>query len=74
MKANVKEIHCPPLSFPCLMKGPGNIVLMTAQTSGQSYAGVAVATLTNGYKIGETRKDWLIDSFKVFDGEVTLSN
>lgn len=56
------------------MKGPGNIVLMTAQTSGQSYAGVAVATLTNGYKIGETRKDWLIDSFKVFDGEVTLSN
>lgn len=56
------------------MKSCGNIVLMTAQTSGREYTGVAVAQIANGYKIGETRGDWLIDSFKVFDGEVTLSN
>lgn len=57
-------------SFPKLMASSAHIVLFKSKRDG-----VVVARLKNAsYYIGDHRDDWIEDSFKDFDGSVTLSN
>lgn len=57
-------------SYPKIMYSTGHIVLFESKR-----AGTVLNRLKSGsYSIGAYRDDWVYDSFKDFEGSVTLSN
>jgi hypothetical protein len=57
-------------SYPKIMESTGHIVLFETKRSG-----TVLNRLKDGaYSIGVYREDWCADSFKDFEGSVTLSN
>ena len=70
MKVEVKD-KVSEIKFPCLMvtEEYDVIVLFTSSTKG-----ICVMSDHPNFKVGEYSNGWVIENFKLFDGEITLKN
>jgi hypothetical protein len=73
----VKENDIMDWSYPCLVKSSydGNIILALEKKGEHCFRGIIIHNSNNSnYHYGEHRNDWMLESFKIFDGELILRN
>lgn len=64
------------VGFPCLMKSISHetIILVTNQTTITTFTGTCINPGTSTNTIGKYSKDWSMSCFRLYEGDVTLSN
>ena len=77
MKTTIKEPKVSPaIKPPYLMASEWNVILVTENNGGECFTGIVVAKISKDavHEIGKYGTKWTNDDFKVWNGEVTLSN